>query len=835
MKKICNKDFIIILMMIFLMIQPILDIKIFYDFEIIGVTIPTIIRLVFFAILFLIFIIDRKKLKFTIIYFFIFLIYTIFHCINASHNYINSLGNYSIISEIIYLIRLAIPMLFIVFSYNYKIDFKQINKLFYFLAIVFSLIMIITNILGIAYPAYPHANEIVGNILKWPFLSQTDISYFELATKGLFGYANPLSSLFCLILPILLYSFYKESSFKKFIIIILFLISMLMLGTRISSYLSVVILIIMVIVYIVFGCLFKTIKFNKKSFFYSIIMLVVTIPIFIVAPINFASDREMPDEHIKYVENNDLIDVVEKYKKDIKDNFSLEKEKEIKKFITDNSQYFSINEGIAPWTYLYDDYLEFWLDYFLVSYKNRNNTRDFELYLFNHIYEKNDNKFDILVGYGYSQTFNDGLVLEQDGIYHFYTLGIFGLLLFVFPYFFVLSYSIIKVLKDFNNKATLENITYIFIIGMLLCVAIIGGNLFDFFIVNIFLSFICGQLLYNVKVCKDVSFLKVHDLEKDKTTVSVIIPVYNVKDYIQKCLDSLVNQTLKQMEIIVIDDGSTDGTSEIIDNYKNKYPKLFKVVHKKNEGVSIARNVGLDMANGEYIGFLDSDDWVNIDMYEGLYAKAKSNDFCIVACDTLAIYPDSEVLIKSNISDLEEPKNLMLDAYAVIWNKIYKKSLIGEIRFKEKMNFCEDVRFLYMVYPKIKKIGSLDKALHNYLQRQGSLTYTYNEKLYQLIDSMDDIVDYYKKEKIYDTYKDELEYSYVRYLYATFIKRLAKTKNKEEFTKGLNYVIDKVNKTFPDYKKNKYIKRLGAKSLYLKFFNKNIAKVIYNLEKNRLN
>lgn len=323
--------------------------------------------------------------------------------------------------------------------------------------------------------------------------------------------------------------------------------------------------------------------------------------------------------------------------------------------------------------------------------------------------------------------------------------------------------------------------------------------------------------------------------KNNKILVSVIVPVYNVQDYIEKCLDSLANQTLEQLEVIVVDDGSTDKTSSVVDEYQKKYPTKFKVIHKKNEGVSIARNIGLEKATGEYIGFLDSDDWVNLDMYEKLYKKACENDNDIVACDTLAIYPDKKVLIESNINETSKIEDLMINAYAVIWNKIYKKELIDGIKFKEKMNFCEDVQFLYMVYPKIKKIGVIHEALHNYLQRVGSLTYTYNEKLYQLIDSLDDIVNYYKEQGFYQKYYAELEYSYVRYLFATFIKRLAKTKNKVEFDKGVNVVLKKVNDNFPNYMKNKYIKKFNGKSFYLKHFNKFLAKIIFNLEKNKLN
>ena len=318
MHKFANKEFIIKLTMFFLMLQPILDIKLFYDFEIIGVTFPTIIRLGFFGLLFILFLIDRKKLKFTFFYFIVFIIYSIFHFLNANANYINVSANYSIISEAIYLIRLAIPVLFILFSYHYKFDFKKITKIFTIIALFFSIIIITTNILGIAYPSYPHAKEIVGNIFKWPFLSKVDYGYYDLATKGLFGYANPLSGLLCLILPILLYSFYNEFSLKKFITIILTLISMLILGTRISSYISIISLVIMMIVYIILCCGFKIKKFNKKNFIYNILIFLIMIPFIIFSPITFASDRTMSKENIDYVKNNDLFSVIEKYKNELK-------------------------------------------------------------------------------------------------------------------------------------------------------------------------------------------------------------------------------------------------------------------------------------------------------------------------------------------------------------------------------------------------------------------------------------------------------------------------------------------------------------------------------------
>lgn len=314
--------------------------------------------------------------------------------------------------------------------------------------------------------------------------------------------------------------------------------------------------------------------------------------------------------------------------------------------------------------------------------------------------------------------------------------------------------------------------------------------------------------------------------------ISVIVPCYNVEEYIKKGLDSLINQTLKDIEIILINDGSKDKTIDILKEYDKK-DKRIVIIDKKNEGVSKARNDGLEKATGEYIAFMDSDDWFELDALEKMYNKAKDNDFDIVACDTYAIYPDRKQYIKSAIKDNQTNKKLMIDAYAVIWNKIYKKEILKNIKFNTSLTFCEDVLFLYQIYERVNKIGSINEPLYNYLQRQNSLTYTYDKKLYQLIESQDEIINYYKKGNIFAKYKEELEYTYVRYLFATFIKRLAKTKNKKEFKTGYKYVKEKVKEEFPNYKKNKYLN--NKKGMYLKNFNYALALIIYNLEKNKMN
>ena len=148
--------------------------------------------------------------------------------------------------------------------------------------------------------------------------------------------------------------------------------------------------------------------------------------------------------------------------------------------------------------------------------------------------------------------------------------------------------------------------------------------------------------------------------------VSVIVPVYNVEKYIDKCLNTLVNQTLKDIEIIIVNDGSPDNSQEIIDKYQKKYPKKIKSYIKENGGQGSARNFGLEKATGEYIGYVDSDDFIELDMYEKLYNKAKKHDLDISICGNYCLTESGE---KTEESDRrlfnDEKKNAFFGKMAI--------------------------------------------------------------------------------------------------------------------------------------------------------------------------
>lgn len=322
--------------------------------------------------------------------------------------------------------------------------------------------------------------------------------------------------------------------------------------------------------------------------------------------------------------------------------------------------------------------------------------------------------------------------------------------------------------------------------------------------------------------------------------ISIIVPAYNAEKYLEKCLESLVNQTKKNIEIIVINDGSTDDTEKIILEFKERYPEMIKYFFQENSGQSVARNVGIEMAEGKYIAFVDSDDYVSERMFEILYNKAIEKNFDIVASDVNSIYPKKNVEVSSGIRfesvDLtrNEKSELLRNMYAVVWNKIYKKELLEKkkILFEPDLWF-EDVLFLYELIPYIKSIGFVEDILYQYVQRENSVTYTYSDKLLDIYKMLEKLVDFYDENHL-DEFTNEIEYIYVRYMLATYIKRLAKTKNKELFNNGVKFAKEKVCTRFPNYRKNTYLNGIG-KNFYLKYFNAFFADLIYYLEKNKMN
>ena len=292
--------------------------------------------------------------------------------------------------------------------------------------------------------------------------------------------------------------------------------------------------------------------------------------------------------------------------------------------------------------------------------------------------------------------------------------------------------------------------------------------------------------------------------------VSVIVPVYNVEKYLEKCLDSLVNQTLKDIEIIVVNDGTLDNSQDIIDKYKKKYPKKIISIIKENGGQGSARNMGLDIATGEYIGFVDSDDWVNLTMYEKMYEKAIKNKSDVVICDMSDVYSDHKVYYNCTKYDS------FFEKTGSACNKIFKKTLINDIRFLPKI-WYEDFNFVVKLLLQTNKISTISKDYYYCLCRDGSTMHNNNSlKNLDILIAMDDIIDYSKKNNLYN--KSLIEYLIFDHVLITTINRVYKQKGKDK-TKVINNLRNYCKKNIKDYKKMDFYNNISRNRKIVAFFN----------------
>lgn len=227
--------------------------------------------------------------------------------------------------------------------------------------------------------------------------------------------------------------------------------------------------------------------------------------------------------------------------------------------------------------------------------------------------------------------------------------------------------------------------------------------------------------------------------------VSIIVPVYNSIPYIDKCIESILAQTFKNFELIIVNDGSTDQSGYICDQYAKKDSRV-KVIHKENGGVSSARNVGMNIARGEFISFVDGDDWIYKDMYHKLYDLCKRTDSDISVC---SIYREingeivgrkKEEVVKE-MDNNEAMKQLFTGKYYrfAIWAKLYKKSCFKNIQYPEDRRL-DDLPTTYKVFSNANKVAYTSYAGYIYLLRENSIiTSSYNEKKLDVFLGWDEI------------------------------------------------------------------------------------------------
>lgn len=216
--------------------------------------------------------------------------------------------------------------------------------------------------------------------------------------------------------------------------------------------------------------------------------------------------------------------------------------------------------------------------------------------------------------------------------------------------------------------------------------------------------------------------------------ISIIVPVYNVEKYLRKCLDSLVQQTYRNLEIIVVNDGSTDDSPKIAEEYAERFPDIFKLIHQNNAGLSAARNAALDACTGDFIGFVDSDDFVSATMFSEMLHLAQKHSADMVICNLQKVDAEGNVLEKlPQIPNLPE-FFLLADYFSVFadlsyfaCNKLFRKDIFKEKRFREGLHF-EDIDLIPQLLLRCKTVAQTQNYHYQYFVRAHSISKTHTEK-----------------------------------------------------------------------------------------------------------
>lgn len=307
--------------------------------------------------------------------------------------------------------------------------------------------------------------------------------------------------------------------------------------------------------------------------------------------------------------------------------------------------------------------------------------------------------------------------------------------------------------------------------------------------------------------------------------VSVIVPIYNVEKYLEKCINSLLSQTLEDIQIILVNDGSKDNSGNIAKEYEKNNKNRIIYVEKENGGLSDARNHGLKYATGDFIAFLDSDDYIEKNAYEEMYNKAIEENADYVECDFIWEFPNKIRVDKQH--PYKNKKEMLSFVRVVAWNKLIKRQLITDnnLEFPKGLRY-EDVEFTYKLIPFINKFAYVDKPFIHYVQREGSIANVQNERTAEIFTVLDNVIEFYKKNNIYEKYRDELEYNYARYLLCSSLKRMCKIKDKTIREKLLTESWERLNLNFPNWKENVILKTVNiGKNKYMRTVNKSTYKI----------
>lgn len=308
--------------------------------------------------------------------------------------------------------------------------------------------------------------------------------------------------------------------------------------------------------------------------------------------------------------------------------------------------------------------------------------------------------------------------------------------------------------------------------------------------------------------------------------VSIILPVYGVENYISRCIQSLINQTYENLEIILVNDASPDASGEIIDQFALIDKRIIHI-KRQNGGVSAARNTGLDVATGDYILFVDSDDAIPLDAIEKMKDALYNQQADVIIGSYKRIYEETKESFlqkrykfqrghpfTNSSKTIFECPEILIDTAPAPWGKLFKREIIDEsMRFAEGY-WYEDLHYFLLYSPRFGKIGYIEDNIYNYYVRPGSIMTTNNEKIFIIFDIFSEVFEYYKDENILDDFQDELDFLMINHVLIGSFYRIAKARGIKKFS-SMKKVVQFCKQQSPNYTKTKYLRN---ENLFIKLF-----------------
>ena len=292
--------------------------------------------------------------------------------------------------------------------------------------------------------------------------------------------------------------------------------------------------------------------------------------------------------------------------------------------------------------------------------------------------------------------------------------------------------------------------------------------------------------------------------------VSIVVPVYNVEKYLKRCVDSILEQSYSNFELILVDDGSTDNSGKICDELKNIDERI-TVYHKVNCGLSDARNYGIDRANGDYITFIDSDDYIHREFLKTLTDLINKYDADMSVVGTLIIDEgkskgevSQDNIVEKCITNEEALKHMLTRKVfgTSAWGKLYRKDLFDEIRYPKGLLY-EDTCTTPYVIDKCKSVAYNSKRMYYWIQRSGSITHTsLSERDFKLFDTLDKLIKF-----INTNYPNISEAAEGRYIDDSFITIMRRLVYSDDYLEKAEYVRSKCNNYWKSASKNKYVRK----------------------------